>query len=301
MNERSLLRPLPVTVFSLLVTLFASGLAAADTEIAVIVGPERHPPGTHEVAAGGRVMAWCLDNAVNLEDFEATVFHEWPSDPAALESVSSLVFIGDQFPGERLERSDAAMRDLAELMERGCGIVCIHYATGLGNGDVAADGDHPLLRWTGGYFATRCDHHQSVARIFETVITPVAPDDHPIRRGWDAFRVRDEPYVRNWFGRGGLAENAFALATVPFPPDSDEPTTETVAWAVEREDGGRGAGITMPHFFRNWEREPLRRFILNTIAWTAGREPPESGVKTTLPNLATFDPVSVDPRPRKKK
>ena len=37
-------------------------------------------------------------------------------------------------------------------------------------------GDHPLLHWTGGYFATRCKHHQSVARIFEATIKPANRD-----------------------------------------------------------------------------------------------------------------------------
>lgn len=41
-------------------------------------------------------------------------------------------------------------------MNRGCGIVYIHYATGLGAGDVKDDGEH----------------HQPVARIFEATINP---------------------------------------------------------------------------------------------------------------------------------
>ena len=54
----------------------------------------------------------------------------------------------------------------------------------------------------------------------------------------------------------------------------------------------------MPHFYRNWERAELRRFILNGIIWTAKREVPQKGVETTLPDLETFKPVSVDPKPR---
>ncbi len=279
---------------------FSSMVAEEEKKvIAVIVGPERHAPGTHEVAAGGRLMAWCLNQAENVPGLEAEVYTSWPSGEEKPREFATLVFIGDQFPGERLDGSGAAMRDLAERMAQGSGIVCVHYATGLGRDDVSPDGDHPLLRWTGGFFATRCDHHQSIARIMKTTITPVAPRGHPIRRGWKAFEVRDEPYVQNWFGRDGLAENAFALATVPYPPSAADAAIETVAWAIERPDGGRGAGITMPHFFRNWENESLRRFILNTIVWTTGVEVPEVGVKTTLPSLETFEPVSVDPRPRR--
>lgn len=266
-------------------------------KVAIVVGPSKHPPGTHEVAAGGRLMSWCLNHLENVSGIESKVFHRWTEDPF-LADASSVVFIGDQFPAERLSESDAAMADLSGMTADGCGIVCVHYATGLGVDDVTEEGEHPLLGWTGGYFATRCNHHQSKAAIFEATITPIAPVDHPIRRGWDTFQVKDEPYTRNWFGEGGLAEGAFALATAEYPPE--DPKTEIVAWAIERDDGGRGAGITMPHFYRNWEREELRRFILNTIVWSAGGEVPADGVKTTLPDLLTFEPKALEPLPRKK-
>lgn len=265
-------------------------------KVAIVVGPSKHPPGTHEVAAGGRLMSWCLNHLGNVSGFEARVFYHWTEDPF-LTDASSVVFIGDQFPAERLGASETAMSDLSEMTKNGCGIVCVHYATGLGVDDVTEEGDHPLLHWTGGYFATRCNHHQSKAAIFEATITPAAPEDHPIRRGWDTFHVKDEPYTRNWFGKEGLADGAIALATAEYPPE--DPKTEVVAWAIDRPDGGRGAGITMPHFYRNWEREELRRFILNTIVWSAGADVPESGVQTTLPDLLTFQPESLDPKPRK--
>lgn len=293
---------LTTSFYSFLVLFAIAGRAqelSTPNQVAIVVGPERHAPGSHEVAAGGRLMAHCLNNAANVSGIKAVVHYAWPKDRDALASFSTVVFIGDQFPGERLEDSERAMLDLTAMTDRGCGIICIHYATGLSAGDVAADGDHPLLHWTGGYFATRCNHHQSVARIFEATITPAALENHPVLRGWKTFDVLDEPYTRNWFGNEGLAAGAIPLATVEFPPD--QPQTEIVAWAIEKEDGGRGAGITMPHFYRNWERPNLRRFILNAIVWSAQLDVPAAGVETTLPDLATFDPVSVDPKPRQKK
>jgi len=272
--------------------------APPKTDIAIVVGPEKHKPGTHEVAAGGRLMAYCLEQAGNVENVNARVFHRWPEDASILDSADSVVFIGDQFPPERLSDSERAMRNLTAMMDRGCGIVCIHYATGLAAGDVAEDGDHPLLHWTGGYFAARCNHHRSVARIFDATIEPAVNEGHPIRRGWNVFSLRDEPYTQNWFGRDGLAEGGFPLATVEFPPDA--PKREIVAWATERESGGRGAGITLPHFYRNWERAELRKLIFNTILWTAQREVPRGGVEAQLPALENFQPVAVDPLPRKQ-
>lgn len=274
------------------------GAAVFGADVMIVVGPSNHKPGSHEVQAGGRLMAHCLENAINLKGIRARVYYEWPDDADVHRRASTVVFIGDQFPAERLSDSDAAMKALAEMVQRGCGIVCVHYATGLGAGDVTETGDHPLLHWTGGYFATRCRHHQSVARIFDATIKP-GKKGHPVMRGWKAFKIRDEPYTKNYFGLKGLAPGVFSLATAQYPPS--DPRTEIIAWGIERKDGGRGMGVTMPHFYRNWERDELRKFIMNGIAWTAGLEVPKEGVNTPKPDLASFKPEAIDPAPRKKK
>ncbi|MFT4690176.1 MAG: ThuA domain-containing protein [Verrucomicrobiia bacterium] len=272
--------------------------AADPTEVMIVVGPSNHPPGSHEVAAGGRLIAHCLQKAINVKGIRAKVFYEWPTDREVQRRTSTVVFIGDQFPAERLSKPREAMTALTSMMKRGCGIVCVHYATGLAAGDVADDGEHPLLRWTGGYFATRCQHHQSVARIFDATIKP-GKKGHPVLRGWKTFKLRDEPYTKNYFGLKGLAPGVFSLATAQYPPT--DPRTEIIAWGIERKDGGRGMGITMPHFYRNWERDELRKFIMNGIVWTAGLEVPSVGVNTPQPDLAAFNPESIDSKPRKKR
>ena len=59
----------------------------------------------------------------------------------------------------------------------------------------------------------------------------------------------------------------------------------------------------MPHFYKNWANEDLRRFILNGIVWTAKLEVPADGVQTTLPDLKEFQPRAVEyvPPPPKVK
>ena len=267
--------------------------------VAIIVGPSNHPPGTHEVAASGRLLAHCLANMTNLSGVQAEVFYEWPKDDV-LDKVAALVFTGDNFPGATLPESKAILAKIDAMAKRGCGVVCIHYATGLRKEDVAKDGEHPLLRWTGGYFATKCDHHQSIAKIYPAATITPGGGDHQILRGWKEFTLKDEPYINNYFGKDGNqpAANVTAIATSMLPPES--PKKETVAWAVSREDGGRGMGIVMPHFFANWKNEDLRRCILNGIVWTAKLEVPADGVKTTLPDLETFKPAAVEPKPKAK-
>jgi hypothetical protein len=183
-------------------------------------------------------------------------------------------------------------------MAAGCGIACVHYATGLEAKHVAADGDHPLLHWMGGYFATRCEHHKSVAKVFlQAKVEPTA-GEHPVLRGWKAFEFHDEPYIQNWFGKDGPAKNVTPIATAMLPPE--KPAKETIAWAINRQDGGRGVGVVMPHFYRNWKLDDLRTLIMNSITWSAKAEVPKEGVQVALPELTTFKPASVEPVPKKK-
>lgn len=287
----------------------ASVFATEPVHVLIVVGPSTHPPGSHEVLASAKVMKHCLETMTNVPAAKVDLFQEWPKDPALLAAASTIIFTGDTFPPNRLPEPEKNLADLDTMMKRGCGIVCVHYATGLLGSDVKPDGDHPLLRWMGGYFANRsCAHHESIAKIFEAATIRPASPQHVIARGWTEFTLKDEPYYLNFFGAPGNklggtgdkpAANVTILATAMLPPESPKP--EPVAWCAERADGGRGFGIVMPHFYRNWRLEDLRRFILNGIVWTAKLEVPKNGVQTTLPDLATFEPGSVEPLPPKPK
>jgi type 1 glutamine amidotransferase len=205
--------------------------------------------------------------------------------------------MGDTFPPQRMPEPAAILGQLGDMMSRGVGLVCIHYATGLRAEDVEPDGAHPLLRWLGGYFATGTPHHKSVAKVFRSVAVRPAAAGHPVSRGWQEFVLDDEPYYNNYFGPGGQPTadvTPFATAMLP----SEAPKNEVVAWGTERTDGGRGFAIVMPHFYKNWANEDLRRFILNGIVWSGKLEIPSGGVRTPAPDLAKFAPESVELKPR---
>ena len=243
-------------------------------------------------------MQWALENMANVAGVKAEIFYEWPTDRIVLETANTVVFIGDTFPPQRMPDRAAHLRDVSEMMARGIGIVCVHYATGLRAEDVEADGAHPLLGWMGGYFATGTPHHKSVAKVFQQVKVSPATAGHPVARGWREFTIDDEPYYNNYFGPDGNrpAANVVAFATAMLPPEA--PKREVVAWGSERKDGGRGFAIVMPHFYKNWANEDLRRFILNGIVWTTKLEVPADGVRSPVPDLVKFGPESVEPKPR---
>lgn len=281
--------------------------SADSKKILVVVGPSNHAPGTHEVSAGARLIQYCMQRAQALPPITVQVVDQWPKDKRLLNDVSTIVFSGDRFPLAEMENTKTNMSELAKMMDEGCGIVCFHYATGLTAGQMPDDGSHPLLQWMGGYFATRCVHHQSIARIFNSARIELASsnessesdDMHPVLRGVKPFTIDDEPYINNYFGPNGIEDNVTPLLTAMLPPEN--PKKEVVAWAIQRKEGGRGMGIVMPHFYKNWQVDELRTVILNGIAWTAHVEVPESGVQVDLPPLERFAPEAIEFKPRKKK
>jgi len=58
--------------------------------------------------------------------------------------------------------------------------------------------------------------------------------------------------------------------------------TETMMWAVERNDGGRGFGFTGGHFHDNWRNDDFRKVVLNALLWVAKVGVPPSGVQSTV-------------------
>jgi len=284
-------------IYACLILLGAAFGRASEPRALIVAGMIDHPPGTHEAAAGARLIAYCLEHLENLTPIHADVVGAWPRDAASLGRYSIVVFLGDLFPAVRMPESEVVMRDLAIMAERGCGIVCIHFAVGLNEHHLTSSGDHPLLRWIGGYFAVACSHHQSVARIYEMARIEPADPEHPISRGCAPFILQDEPYINNYFGSdpNGLLPGAFAVAVSMLPPDS--PKREIIAWGIQRPDFGRGFGVTLPHYYKNWQIDALRKFILNGIVWTAKREIPPEGEQTTLPDLRDFLPGNVEPPP----
>ncbi len=257
------------------------------TEIVIIVGPDSHAPETHEAASGGRLLKHLLESSKSGPKIKASVYEEWPKNESDLNNAATLVFLGDLFPPSQFPQKDNNMEVLGRLMDKGVGIVCIHYATGIHPNDLPREGEHPLIKWMGGYFANPgTPGHSSISRIFpEAKITPTNTT-HPINRGWKEFVIHDEPYTNNYFGKTGPGKGVTLLATSMLPPES--PKEETVAWSIQRPDKGRGFGIVMPHFYKNWLNPDLRKLILNGIVWTARQEVPKNGVESEAPNLEQF-------------
>ena len=57
---------------------------------------------------------------------------------------------------------------------------------------------------------------------------------------------------------------------------------ETMMWAYERPDGGRGFGFTGGHKLVNWGNENFRKVVLIALFWIAKAEVPKNGVQSKV-------------------
>ncbi|MEI6871853.1 MAG: ThuA domain-containing protein, partial [Verrucomicrobiota bacterium] len=286
-------------------------------------------PGQHEHNAGVQLFAKCLnENAAKLVDVKFVLNGEWPDD-ATIEKADTIVIYSD---GGAKHPAIPHLEQLDAKMKRGCGLVCLHYAVepafnkvGWPEPELGPDGkplkqtpppnrssdgagSKEFLNWLGGYF----EQFWSVNPHWEANYSSLPK--HPISNGVKPFSTTDEWYYRMRF-RAGLERVTPILSAVP--PESttqrpegshggnpeqkrevlEEKKPQHTAWAVDREDGGRGFGFTGGHFHKSWANDDQRKLVLNAILWTAKAEVPAEGVASKV----TEDEITAnqDPKPVK--
>jgi len=263
-------------------------LAAGDAVKKVLIlagevryGPGGHPAGAHEYEKSARLLEHSLNHAPNLSGIEVEVrLGGWPADPAALGEADTIVLISggaDRNEADHPLLAEGRLAALGEQMRRGCGLVVIHWGLFVPR----ERGGREFLDWIGGYF----DYESGPGprNWFSQIKTaaarpePASPS-HPVSRGLAPFELREEFYYNIRFREDG--PRPAPILDVPLPGVE---TPQTVAWALEREDSGRGFGFTGGHFFENWYTPGFRKMVLNAIVWTAGAGVPAGGVESNPP------------------
>src|SRR5262245_22583766 len=269
---------------SLLGMLVATTLGFAQPKakkIVLIAGPldASHPAGTHEYEKTVRAFKYCLDNASNVTGIRVEAHLKgWPDKPKTLDDADTIVLVSSGSDRKETDHPLLVGSRLAQIdkqMKRGCGLCLIHWSTFVPK-DKAGD---KVLEWAGGYF----DYESGPAKNgwyskIQTVTVKATPARHPITTGISPFEVKDEFYYNIRFRERD--PRFVPVLTVPMKGEGEQ----TVAWAVERKDGGRGFGFTGGHFFDNWANDSYRKMALNAILWTAHTEVPEGGVKSVFPS-----------------
>ena len=100
--------------------------SAQDKKIVFLAGPPSHGPGEHEHRAGCLLLKSCLDKVPGVAS--EVYSNGWPQNPeAALAGAATLVVYSDGGDGHPLLRDDR-LKTVGELMKKGVGLVCLHYA-----------------------------------------------------------------------------------------------------------------------------------------------------------------------------
>lgn len=289
-----------------------SHAADAPKRLVLIAGKPSHPPRMHEFNAGVQLLAKCLKDVPQVK--VDVVLNGWPADEKLLDGADAVVFYMDGGRGHELVQENGRRLKLAEeWARRGVGIGCMHFGVEV----VPEQAGKEFKRLIGGHY----EHMLSCNPIWEPEFK-LFPD-HPITRGVEPFRIKDEWYFNMRFVSdipGNKAESVDGLKFQPIlvttPPDAvrDGPyvyprgpyphiqaakgRAEAMMWAVERPDGGRGFGFTGGHFHDNWGNDPFRKTVLNAFLWLAKAEVPEKGVESRI-TTADLD-ANLDPKPEKK-
>ncbi|MBN2507856.1 MAG: ThuA domain-containing protein [Verrucomicrobia bacterium] len=255
----------------------------AARKVVLVAGPDSHGAGAHAHRAGCALFKAALDKVPGIA--AETHANGWPKDPAAFDGAAAIVIYSDGGGGHPFIQGDR-LKVLADLVRRGVGLGCVHYAV-----EVPKDrGGAEWLAWIGGYFET----HWSVNPFWEADFK-VFPD-HPVSRGLKPFKSHDEWYYHMRFAQDmqGVTPILSALPPAktlerPDGPHSNNPAVRAAVlerkepqhllWTYQRPDGGRGFGCTGGHYHKNWAEPNFRRAVLNAIVWTAKAEVPTGGVQ----------------------
>ncbi len=274
-----------LAAFTALVAISTTNVVAADkARIVLVAGRPSHGPGDHEFNAGCKLLTKCLGSMPGIEP--VFVPGGWPRDESVFEGARTIVFFMDGGGGHPMIQKDH-LEKLQKLMDKGTGLVCLHYAVEVPKGK---PGDR-FLEWLGGFYESGFStnpHWVAHANLNA---------DHPITRGVQPFSIRDEWYFNIRFRpeMKGVTpilkakpddETRKGVSASPRGPYKHiveaSGREELLAWAVERPDGGRGFGFTGAHTHKNWGDPNFRRLVLNAILWTAKLEVPSGGAESAV-------------------
>jgi type 1 glutamine amidotransferase len=258
---------------------------AEDKRIVMIAGKPSHGHGEHEFRAGLLLFQKCL---AGYPGIQVEVYSNgWPPSSDVLKGAAAVVIYSDGGAGHPALQGDR-LEQLGALMKQGVGLACLHYAVE----PTIERGEREFTNWVGGCF----EINWSVNPVWEADFKTIGGGNTPIGNGVKPFALKDEWYFNMRFGDGAkkILSALPPLNTISRPdgPHEDNPTVramvkegkveQTVAWTIERPDGGRGFGFTGGHYHHNWGNDNVRKLVLNAILWLAKVDVPPNGVESTV-------------------
>jgi hypothetical protein len=265
----------------------------ADQRILLIAGRPSHPPGMHEFRAGCLLFQKCLQGVGGIQ--VEVYSNGWPSkmegdkkidDNSVFDGAAAVLIYADGGAANPAIQS-GRIEVLDKLAARGGGLGFAHYGVEVPKGP----GGDAFQRWIGGYY----EDHYSVNPMW-------SPDykvfpKHPIANGVMPFSNRDEWYFNmRWASdtekithiltdipSDDVRKGPYVYPAGPYPHIvAASGQRETLMWAFERADGGRGFGFTGGHTHKNWGNPNQRKIVLNSLLWAAKVRVPKGGVESVV-------------------
>jgi hypothetical protein len=223
--------------------------------------PDGHPKDTHEYELGQKILKRELDKFHALDPVLVNADDPWKEGPVLLEKADGVVLFVSE--GARWLNSDPRrLAAFQECAKRKAGFSVLHW--GMGTRD--AKNIEPFVALFGGCHGGPDRKY----KVLETDAHVPANQQHPIPRGLSKFKVREEFYYTLKFPRKGLTPILHARI------DGED---FAVAWAYNRDDGGRSFGFSGLHFHENWQLPEYRRLVTQGVLWTMGVDIPKDGIE----------------------
>lgn len=233
------------------------------------------PRGNHEFMAGSILLARTLNEV--YPDVHAVVHStkNWPTDVAHASAIVVSLNHGQKA---------ATDPNIAAAVRKGAGFMAIHFGVEVNKGPAGEN----YTRWMGGYFETFWSVNPWWTPEFKDL------PEHAITRGVKPFSIKDEWYYHMRYTPDMVGVTPILAAVPPLSTVRKEPSDrggnaavyeevsagkpQVMAWAYEREDGGRGFGFTGMHNHSNLGDDNFRTVLLNGVAWVTKLEVPKDGV-----------------------
>jgi putative heme-binding domain-containing protein len=218
----------------------AQNAEAKRLQVVLVSGTKDHGPGEHDYPAWQRAWQQLLEMD---ERVRVTTADPWPT-AADVQSADVIVFY------QKGEWTTDRARDIDAFLQRGGGLVYIHYAVDGGN-DPPGFAERIGLAWRGG---------QSKFRHGPLDVQFTSDSDHPIARNFDRVHFHDESY----WNLLGDPQRIRLLAT-----GIEESQPQPLFWTTQH---GRGrVFVSIPgHFSWTFDDPLFRLLLLRGIAWAAG-------------------------------
>jgi type 1 glutamine amidotransferase/mono/diheme cytochrome c family protein len=285
-------------LFTLAPRLSSAAEAPKPKKIVFIAGPKSHGPEgnrIHDYPWSAKLLKAMFEKSNVQKQIASVVVRDgWPADESVLADADAVMVISDGRDGDLFQEapfleSPERVAAVQKLIDRGCGLLTFHFST------FAPDQYAPqVLDWTGGYFDWEENGQKKWYSAIETQDTDVLPvnTDHPVLTGVKPFHMKEEFYFNLRFAAD--ADKVEGKTSAPLKLNHGITTPllvvpslrgrdalgQTVGWARERANGGRGFGTTCGHFYDNWQNDGFRKFVMNAIVWATHGDVPAGGVES---------------------